>query len=128
MSDPFNSSPFFNLQQVIAMKILMLITVIILMFGCATQEKQNRGVANIEIDGDKWVAVKRFDNSSAKDKHYIVSREVDGSTVIIFGDGKQGARLPTGTSSIKMSYRQGGGKRYTGVRQQEGRVEASDCK
>lgn len=110
------------------MKTCLLTTIALsLLSGCATPAKQNNSIAGIEIDGERWIPVKNFTESAANDKHYVIRRDEDGTTSIIFGDGKNGARLPSGTSQIKMTYRRGGG-RYSRVRQQQGRVEGDDCK
>jgi hypothetical protein len=41
---------------------------------------------------------------------YIIRTKEDGSTEVIFGDGKTGARLPTGVEDISASYREGAGE------------------
>jgi baseplate J-like protein len=45
-----------------------------------------------------------------KDRGYITRIDDDGKTNIMFGDGKHGARLPTGIENIKGKYRRGIGK------------------
>lgn len=40
---------------------------------------------------------------------YIARQDAAGNTTITFGDGKQGARLPTGTEQITATYRIGSG-------------------
>lgn len=109
------------------MKKITLVIIITSLLGCATLTRQSGNIARVEIDGDKWIPVKSFDNSTANDKHYVVRTDEDGSTIVMFGDGKNGARLPSGTNKIKLTYRSGGG-RYTGVRQQQGRIQGDDCK
>ena len=108
-------------------KIALAIFIATSLIGCTTPTRQAGNIARIEIDGDKWIPVNSFDNSSANDKHYVIRTDEDGSTIVIFGDGIHGARLPSGTNLIKMTYRSGGG-RYTGVRQQQGRIQGDDCK
>lgn len=108
-------------------KIALAIIIVTLLIGCATPTRQTGNIAGVEIDGDKWIPVKSFDNSLANEKHYVIRTDVDGSTIVIFGDGIHGARLPSGTNQIKMIYRSGGGQ-YTGVSQQQGRIRSDDCK
>jgi hypothetical protein len=63
---------------------------------------------NIEVDGEAWTRVGSFKESGPEDRHYLVKKEEDGSTVIIFGDGEKGQRPPPG-SVITVRYRDGGG-------------------
>lgn len=86
--------------------------------GCTISKKQNNGLVDLEIDGEMWRPVKSFENSSSNDKHYVVRQEADGSTVIRFGDGQHGARLPSNTSKVRVRYR--------GVYGQQGRVRLDD--
>lgn len=95
--------------------------------ACAMPEKKNRKnspIVELEIDGQLWRPVKTFEHSTPTDKHYVVRQEEDGTTQIVFGDGQQGARLPSDTGSVKVRYR--------GVYGQQGRVRLDgaeqDCK
>ena len=47
---------------------------------------------------------------------FAVRRGADGSETVLFGDGTQGARLPTGRGNVAATYRVGGGR--------EGEVES----
>jgi hypothetical protein len=40
-------------------------------------------------------------------RSYVVRRDDAGKTAIVFGDGEQGARLPTGTENVVATYRSG---------------------
>ena len=40
---------------------------------------------------------------------YTLKHETDGTTTIDFGDGEEGARLPSGVDNIRATYRAGGG-------------------
>ena len=53
----------------------------------------------IMVGGSRWEPVSSFSASGPGDRVYVVS-EVDGNTVIEFGDGKNGARPPTGAEVI----------------------------
>jgi predicted phage baseplate assembly protein len=44
------------------------------------------------------------------DRKFITRTDDDGKTTIIFGNGQQGARLPTGQENVKAVYRNGIGK------------------
>ena len=43
------------------------------------------------------------------DRVYTIRLDEDGGAFVEFGDGIEGARLPTGTSNVVASYRHGGG-------------------
>lgn len=107
---------------------LFIAVIAMTLYGCATPIKQNPMISTIEVDGEQWQAVTSFRDSSPNDRHYVVRLDEDGSTIIRFGDGINGARLPTETSQIRIRYQHGGGRHYTGVRQQQGRVWDSDCR
>lgn len=47
------------------------------------------------------------DLAAATDRTYITQTGDSGVTSIIFGNGERGARLPTGSSNVKASYRYG---------------------
>ena len=55
-----------------------------------------------EADGLVWL--------SGNERGYITKTDNEDKTSIIFGDGKHGARLPTGLENIKAVYRRGIGK------------------
>jgi uncharacterized phage protein gp47/JayE len=45
-----------------------------------------------------------------KDHNYITKTDDENKTTIIFGNGREGARLPTGAENVKAKYRTGIGK------------------
>ena len=55
-----------------------------------------------EADGLVWLA--------GNERGYITKTDNEDKTSIIFGDGKHGARLPTGLENVKAVYRSGIGK------------------
>lgn len=63
----------------------------------------------VRIDGVKWEQVERLADAGPRDRRYIVRREDDGSTSIVFGDGEHGARPPTGAENVVATYRTGMG-------------------
>lgn len=74
----------------------------------------------LEVNGEQWQRVSKFKHSTSEDKHYVLKIDEDGSASIRFGDGKHGRRPPTG-ASINVNY-----SRYSGVSQQQGRVQLDD--
>ncbi|MEW6734494.1 MAG: putative baseplate assembly protein [Acidobacteriota bacterium] len=54
-----------------------------------------------------WHEVLSFYDHGPEERIYITRIADDGKTTVIFGDGKTGARLPTGQENIKAKYRKG---------------------
>lgn len=61
----------------------------------------------IKVDGIEWEQVLSLYNIGPGKQSYVVRLDNDGDVNITFGDGKQGARLPTGQENIKAIYRSG---------------------
>ncbi len=61
----------------------------------------------VTADGILWNEKSDFFDSGPADKDYVTSVNEDGQTMIIFGDGTNGSRLPTGTNNIIANYRVG---------------------
>jgi len=61
----------------------------------------------IHVDGVLWKEAPSFFNLDSDNRSYIVRIDDDSKTHITFGDGKKGARLPTGIENIKATYRNG---------------------
>jgi hypothetical protein len=51
----------------------------------------------VRVDGFAWSHVATFFTAGPADRVYALRAEPDGGTRIVFGDGKRGARLPSGT-------------------------------
>lgn len=62
---------------------------------------------DIRVNGILWEESRAFYGLSPTAETYAVRIEDDGTTKVIFGDGKQGARLSTGTENITAVYRSG---------------------
>ena len=63
----------------------------------------------VYVDGLRWTEVDTFFGAGPDDQVYIVRQRDDGATLVTFGDGLSGARLPTGVDNIVASYRFGAG-------------------
>ena len=59
----------------------------------------------------QWYEADSLAGLSAADRSFITKIDDDGKTTVIFGNGRQGARLPTGIENIQARYRNGIGKR-----------------
>ena len=72
--------------------------------------ENDSGVKNsltIYVDGIKWTEVVNFYGKTANEQIYIVRQNDEGESVITFGDGIRGQRLPSGVDNIICNYRFG---------------------
>ncbi|MEM1319225.1 MAG: hypothetical protein AAGG75_03160 [Bacteroidota bacterium] len=63
----------------------------------------------IYVDGILWKEVPSFFGKTEEDQVYIVRQDDEGDSIITFGDGERGQRVPTGVDNIIASYRFGAG-------------------
>jgi predicted phage baseplate assembly protein len=56
-----------------------------------------------------WQEVPSFYDRGPTDRVFVTHRDDEGSTTVLFGDGVNGARLPTGQENVRASYRKGTG-------------------
>ena len=75
----------------------------------ATLSAGVRAAIDIKVEGVSWEQVSTLKDSSPSDNHYTVRMTEDRHLNIIFGDGKNGRRLPTGSNNVRIDYRQGVG-------------------
>lgn len=61
------------------------------------------------VDGRLWSRVDAFFGQAADAQVYIVREDANGESWVQFGDGKTGARLPTGVGNLVALYRSGQG-------------------
>jgi predicted phage baseplate assembly protein len=61
----------------------------------------------VRVNNIEWEQVSSLYGLGANDEKYITRLDDDGNTTIIFGDGLQGARPPTGRENIVATYRSG---------------------
>lgn len=67
----------------------------------------SQSTLTIQVNGVTWKEAPGLYGLTPNDKSYVVTQEDDGKVKITFGDGIQGARLPTGQENIVATYRQG---------------------
>jgi hypothetical protein len=68
------------------------------------------GVKNsltIYVNGIKWTEVNSFFGKKENDQVYIVRQNDEGESLVTFGDGIRGERLPSGVNNIMANYRFG---------------------
>ncbi len=83
-----------------------------LTYFLSTTSDNDQGVSNtlqIYVDGIEWTEVTSFYLSGENDTHYIVRQNDEGDSIVTFGDGVRGARLPTGSGNVIANYRFGAG-------------------
>jgi hypothetical protein len=83
-----------------------------LTYQSAPTADNERGVAStlqIHVNGIRWVEVPSFYGTKPEAQVYIVRRNDEGESVVTFGDGQHGARLPSGTNNVVATYRYGAG-------------------
>lgn len=68
-----------------------------------------RAAVEVRVDARTWTQVETLRNSGPTDTHYVVSITEDDEVQILFGDGQNGQRLPTGTDNVRIGYRKGRG-------------------
>lgn len=61
----------------------------------------------VRVEGIRWPRRETLLGAGPTDRGYITSRNDAGETSILFGDGKRGARLPTGVENVTALYRSG---------------------
>ena len=64
---------------------------------------------DVRVNGIQWQEAPSLYGLDMRSQNYIVRIDDDGRTNIIFGDGRSGARLPTGVENVKAVYRSGTG-------------------
>lgn len=63
----------------------------------------------VRVNRVRWDLVEDFRDAGPQDRVYTLRIEENGTTRVTFGDGVQGARLPTGQGNVEATYRRGAG-------------------
>ena len=61
------------------------------------------------VDGVRWAEVASLHGTGPTDRVFTRSTEEDGAAAVQFGDGRNGARLPSGNDNVRATYRVGAG-------------------
>jgi hypothetical protein len=75
-------------------------------------EQNPRGFAStleVRVDDVAWEEVPRFRGAGPRDRVFITRIDDQDRTHVVFGDGRNGARLPTGVENLRADYRKGAG-------------------
>ncbi|NUP16894.1 MAG: putative baseplate assembly protein [Streptomyces sp.] len=67
-------------------------------------------VLEIRVDGVQWHEVDSLAGRGPGERIFITGSTADGRTTVTFGDGVNGARLPSGHENIRARYRFGTGR------------------
>ncbi|MDI3466990.1 MAG: hypothetical protein OJF50_005811 [Nitrospira sp.] len=62
------------------------------------------------VNDVQWKETDALAGLSSTDRKFITKTDDDSKTTVVFGNGHEGARLPTGIENIKAEYRNGIGK------------------
>ena len=73
----------------------------------ASNTSGRESTLTVRVDGVAWTPVPSLYDRSATDKVYITRIDDDAKATVQFGDGKMGARVPTGQVNITTEYRAG---------------------
>jgi hypothetical protein len=68
-----------------------------------------RSTLRVYVDQVEWLEVPSFYGQPHNANVFVTKEDGDAKTHVIFGDGINGARLPSGTSNVMASYRYGSG-------------------
>ncbi len=61
----------------------------------------------VRVNGVQWQEEPSLHGLDTRSQSYIVRIDDDAATKLVFGDGKNGARLPTGVENVTAAYRSG---------------------
>jgi Baseplate J-like protein len=68
-----------------------------------------RSTLAVRVNAILWEERSSFFGTGPQDEVYIVRQNEDGESIVTFGDGKTGARLPSGVKNVTATYRNGAG-------------------
>lgn len=80
-----------------------------LTFVSASTDEGRESTLEVRINDVLWHEVDALYGRGADERVYVTRQTEAGSTVVQFGDGVTGARLPSGTGNVRASYRKGVG-------------------
>jgi hypothetical protein len=64
----------------------------------------------VRVNDVLWHETDTLAGLAPTDRLYVTKADEAGATAVIFGNGRQGARIPTGNENVKATYRAGIGK------------------
>jgi hypothetical protein len=76
----------------------------------APNETGVESTLEVRVNDVQWHETQSLLESPSDGRNYVVQDQPEGMKTVQFGDGKTGARLPTGNSNVLATYRTGLGK------------------
>lgn len=70
-------------------------------------ETGSESTLEVRVDDVLWASRSSLYGADGQEEAYTVRHDDDGNATVLFGDGRQGARLPTGTANVIARYRTG---------------------
>ena len=66
-----------------------------------------RSSLELRVGGVLWKEAATFFGLRPDDRRYVLRRDDEGKTTVVFGDGRSGGRLPAGFENVSARYRSG---------------------
>lgn len=81
-----------------------------LTYVAATNPSGVDSTLNVYVNDVQWHETNTLVDLSSTARNFSTKTDDEGKTTVVFGNGREGARLPTGIENIKAEYRNGIGK------------------
>jgi predicted phage baseplate assembly protein len=78
-----------------------------LTYTAAATASGGESTLEVRVNGVRWHESPDLYRLGQQNRSYVLRRGDDGTTRVLFGDGRRGARLPTGVENITAVYRSG---------------------
>lgn len=75
----------------------------------AANARGSASTLQVRVNGVLWQEAESLYPLTPQDQSYMIRIEDDGTTIVQFGDGSKGARLPSGMENVTARYRSGMG-------------------
>jgi predicted phage baseplate assembly protein len=76
----------------------------------ADEAPGRRSTLEVRVDGLRWDEAPALFGHGPRERVYTLRRDDEGATAVQFGDGRTGARPPTGQENVTAAYRTGLGR------------------
>lgn len=78
-----------------------------LTYVAATNARGSESTLEVRVNGILWQEVPSLYPLKPYSENYIIRIQNDGKSIVTFGDGSKGARLPSGQENVTATYRSG---------------------
>ncbi len=75
----------------------------------STSQNPRQSTLQVQVNAVKWKELPSLYNQSSSAQVFVTANQADGKTDVTFGDGVEGALLPTGQNNLRANYRIGSG-------------------